>query len=259
MNAARFCTIVLLAALVGGCALFGGKEDETKGWSAEKLYHAARERMESGYYDGAIQYYEALQANFPFGEYAQQSQLELAYSYYKTEETESAIAACDRFIKLYPTHPNLDYAFYLKGLSNFNRGKGLTQRFLPTDPSQRDPGAALRSFQDFGELIKRFPESRYLADAQQRMVYLRNLLAQHEVNVANYYMRRGAYVAAANRAQYVIENYQQTPSMPEALVVLTRAYKVLELEDLAADAMRVLELNYPDHPGLAEVRRVTVE
>lgn len=258
MKSPQSISLFLVAALVSACSLFGEKPDETAGLTAEQLYEKARDRMESGYYDGAIKYYEVLQAQFPFGEYAQQAQLELAYSYYKTEEAASAIAACDRFIKLYPTHPNMDYAYYLKGLANFNQGKGLTQRYLPTDPSQRDPGAALRSFQDFSELIKRFPESRYVEDAKQRMVYLRNILAQHEVNVANYYMRRGAFVAAANRARYVVENYQQTPSMPDALIVMVKAYKILEMNDLAEDALRVLELNYPNHPGVYEVRNVTV-
>lgn len=249
---------LLGVALLAGCSIFGEKSDETTGMTAEDLYHAARDRMDSGYYDGAIELYEALQARFPFGTYAQQAQLELAYSYYKTEQPAAAIAACDRFIKLYPTHPHLDYAYYLKGLANFNQGKGLTQRFLPTDPSQRDPGAALRSFEDFSELIRRFPQSRYVEDARKRMVYLRNILAQHEVNVAHYYMRRGAYVAAANRARYVIENYQQTPSMPDALVVMAQAYRVLELDQLADDAIRVLELNYPNHPGLYRVKRIEV-
>jgi len=253
--------VLISAALclaLAGCGLFGEKPDETSGLTAEQLYRTARDRMDSGYYDGAIQFYEVLQARFPFGTYAQQAQLELAYSYYKTEQPEAAIAAANRFIKLYPTHPHMDYAYYLKGLANFNQGKGLTQRYLPTDPSQRDPGAALRSFEDFAELIRRFPQSRYVEDAQQRMLYLRNVLAQHEVNVAHYYMRRGAYVAAANRARYVVENYQQAPAMPEALTLLAQAYRVLEMDDLADDAIRVLELNYPNHPGLFRLREVSV-
>ncbi|MGH8644702.1 MAG: outer membrane protein assembly factor BamD, partial [Gammaproteobacteria bacterium] len=191
-----------------------------------------------------------------FGEFSKQAQLDLAYAYYKTEESASAIAACDRFIKFYPTSSNVDYAYYLKGLANFNQGKGLAQRYLPNDPSQRDPGASLQAFRDFTELTKRFPNSRYLRDARKRMMYLRNILAQHEVNVANFYLWREAYLAAANRALYVVENYQQAPAMPDALTLLVRSYKALQLEDLAADAMRVLERNYPDHPGVADVKKL---
>jgi outer membrane protein assembly factor BamD len=244
---------------MSGCAFFGGDEkDETESWTAEELYEQAKNRMQRNYYDGAIQYYEFLQQRFPFGIYAQQAQLELAYCYYKINETESGIAALERFVKLYPTHPHMDYAYYLKGVINFNAGRGLTDRFVVRDPSQRDQGPAVKSFQDFGELIVRFPDSRYAEDARLRMTYLRNILARHEVNVAHFYMRRGAYVAAANRARYVIEHYQQAPAMPEALLLMAKAYKVLELEDLAADAVRVLELNYPDHPGLRDVRRTAV-
>lgn len=257
----RSLTLLLLLVLLTGCGLIGGKdeEDETVGMTAEKLYNLAKDRMDSGYFKGAIEYYEILQKRFPFGPFAQQAQLDLGYCYYKSEEPASTIAALERFLKLYPTHPHTDYAFYLRGLANFNRGKGLTQRYLPTDPSQRDQGAALESFQDFSDLIKQFPESRYIADAQQRMVYLRNILARHEVNVANYYMRREAYVAAANRARYVIEFYQQTPAMPDALVVLAQSYTVLEMDDLAEDALRVLELNYPEHPGIGQVRNIVIK
>jgi outer membrane protein assembly factor BamD len=147
----------------------------------------------------------------------------------------------------------------LKGLSNFNKGKGFTQRYLPTDESQRDPGAALHAFQSFSELIKRYPDSEYVADSEQRMRYLRNVLAKNEVHVANYYMRRGAFIAAANRARYVIENYPRTPSVPDALVVLAKTYRILEMNDLSDDALRVLELNYPNHPGAYEAKNVKVK
>ena len=234
----------------------------------ERLAATARARLgrslairevDSGSCNGAIEYYEKLQGRYPFGPYAAQSQLELGYCYYKQDESESAIAAVDRFMKLNPTHPHMDYAFYLRGLINFSSGKGLVERHLPRDASQRDPGASLQAFNDFSELIKRFPDSRYVADSQLRMRHLRNILAQHEVNVANWYMRRGAFVAAANRARYVIENYQQTPAMPEALILMAKSYKVLELDDLSADALRVLELNYPNHPGIEEVKATKVD
>ncbi len=256
----RAIGLTALLAL-GGCGYFQAQSDkdrEEAKWPEDRLYNAAKDRLDSGACGGAIEYYEKLQARYPFGVYTQQSQLELAYCYYRTDDPASSMATIDRFIKLYPSHPHMAYAFYLRGLINFGRGWGLTERYLPKDPSQRDPGASLQAFNDFSELIKRFPDSIYVDDAQLRMRYLRNILAQHEVNVANYYMRRGAFVAAANRARYVVENYQQTPVMPEALVLLAKSYKVLELEDLAADTLRVLELNYPNHPGLEEVRQTRV-
>lgn len=255
------CTLLALAALIlSGCGLLPGKKGDQlpENWPEEKLYFAAKDRLDSGSCNGAIDYYEKLQGRYPFGPYAAQAQLELGYCYYKQDETASALAAIDRFMKLNPTHRHMDYAFYLRGLINFSSGKGLIERHLPRDPSQRDPGASLQAFNDFSELIKRFPESRYVSDAQLRMRYLRNILAQHEVNVANWYMRRGAFVAAANRARYVVENYQQTPAMPEALILMAKAYKVLELDDLSADALRVLELNYPNHPGIEEVKATRV-
>lgn len=255
----RILTPILLILLLGGCSFFGEKEDETVLWSADRLYAEARGQLDAGNYDDAVDYYQKLEARFPFGKHAQQSLLDLAYAHYKNSEPEAAIAACDRFIKLYPQNRFVDYAYYLKGLSNFNRGKGLAQRLLPRDEAQRDPGSALRSFQDFSELVKRFPDSQYRADSEQRMRYLRNRLAQNEVYVATYYMRRGAFVAAVNRARYVIENYQRTPSVPDALAIMARCYRILEMEDLASDALRVLEKNYPNHPGIYEVRQLSVK
>ncbi len=256
----RAAGLLLLFAL-SGCGYFQSQSDrdrEAAKWPEDRLYHAAKQRLDSGSCTGAIDFYEKLQSRYPFGVYTQHAQLELAYCYYRTDDPGQAIATIDRFIKLYPSHEHMAYAFYLRGLINFGRGYGLTERYLPKDPSQRDPGISLESFNDFSELIKRFPDSIYVEDAQKRMRYLRNILAQHEVNVANYYMRRGAFVAAANRARYVVENYQQTPAMPEALVLLAKSYKVLELNELAADAMRVLEINYPNHPGIEEVKQTRV-
>lgn len=256
----RFSCLVFVL-LLGGCGYLQSLSDRDKEeskWPEDRLYHAAKDRLDGGACGGAIEYYEKLQSRYPFGVYTQQSQLELAYCYYRTDDPGSAMATIDRFIKLYPSHPHMAYAYYLRGLINFGRGWGLTERWLPKDPSQRDPGASLDSFNDFSELIKRFPESIYVEDAQLRMRHLRNILAQHEVNVANYYMRRGAFVAAANRARYVVENYQQAPAMPEALVLMAKSYKVLELEDLADDTLRVLKLNYPNHPGINEVEDTRV-
>jgi outer membrane protein assembly factor BamD len=242
--------VLSLALVVSGCGLLPDKIDETKDWSAQKLYSEAKASLNEGDYQTAIDYYEKLEARYPFGKFAQQAQLEIAYAYYKYDEPESAIAAADRFIRLHPKHPSVDYAHYVKGLANFNRGKGLVERYLPTDASQRDQGAALQSFNDFAELVRRYPDSRYADDAAKRMQYLKNNLAMYEIHVARYYMKRGAYVAAANRAKYVIENYPKTPATPDALVLMVKAYRQLDLTDLANDALRVLELNYPDHPEL---------
>jgi outer membrane protein assembly factor BamD len=257
MRAMRILVVVWLAA-VGGCGLLPDKIDETKGWSAQRLYSEAHGNLSEGDYEKAIDLFEKLQARYPFGHFAQQAQLEMAYAYYKFDEPESAIATLDRFAKNYPRHPNLDYAYYLRGLTNFNRGLNIIERFLPTDQSRRDPGAARQSFDDFAELLRRFPDSKYADDARQRMVYLRNNLALYEVHVAEYYMRREAYVAAAKRAKYVVEYYQGSPAVPEALAVMAKAYKLMGVDDLSADALSVLEHNYPNHPAIAEIRELQV-
>ena len=254
----RYGFLFLCLLLGGGCAWLGDKDDSAKNWTVERLYSEAKGALDSGYYSKAVEYYEFLETRFPFGVYGQQSLLDLAYAYYKTEEFESAMAACDRFIRLYPQNTHVDYAYYLKGLVNFNRGKGLVARFLPIDTSQRDQSSSLTAFHAFAELLEKYPQSNYAEDAQKRMVFLRNRLAKHEVHVANYYMKRGAYLAAANRARYVVETYPRTPAVPEALTVMSKAYKILELHDLSEDTLRVLELNYPNHPGLFEVKETVV-
>jgi outer membrane protein assembly factor BamD len=232
-----------LALSLSGCSWLKGQEDQTKDWSVTKLYAEAASELDSGGYETAIEYYEKLEARYPFGRYAMQAQLDVAYAYYKADEPEAAIAAADRFIKLYPQNPFVDYAYYLKGIVNYNRSVGFLDRYIPTDPSQRDPGSALDSFQDFGELVRRFPDSKYAADAHQRMLYLRNNLAKHEVNVARYYVKRGAYLAAIERANYVVEHYQRTSAVKSALQVMIDAYERLGKNDMAADAQRVLTLN----------------
>jgi outer membrane protein assembly factor BamD len=250
--------LALWVAASSGCSLLRSQEDETKDWSASKLYSEARGSVNDGDYQQAIKYYESLEARYPFGQYAQQALLEMAYAYYKSDEPDSALGAADRFIKTYPTHPNVAYAYYLKGLVNYNRGLGFLERYMPTDLSQRDPGSMEQSFRDFAELVRKFPNSKYAEDARQRMLYLRDMLAQHELNVATYYMRRGAFVAAAGRAKYVVEHYPRTPAVPDALGTMAKAYKILGLNDLAADALRVLKTNYPTNPMVREVERTVL-
>ena len=252
----------LFIFLLSSCSYFEEKEDETKDWDADRLYSEAKGNLDAGFYSDAVDYYQRLESRYPFGEHAQQSLLDLAYGYFKSEEHDASIAACNRFIKLYPQNIHVDYAYYLKGLASFNKGKASVQRFIPNeivDESQRDTGAAQEAFQYFSELIKKFPNSEYVDDAEQRMRHLRNNLASNEVFVATYYMRRGAFLAAANRARYVIENYNRTPVVPEALVIMARAYRILEMEDLARDAIRVLKLNYPNHPGIYEIEDLEIK
>jgi len=239
----RSTLIFALALTLSACAWLESQKDRTKDWSANKLYAEAAQELDSGNYKRAIEYFEKLEARYPFGRYAMQSQLDVAYAYYRAEEPESAIAAADRFIKLYPQNPYVDYAYYLKGIVNYNRSVGFLDRYIPTDPAQRDPGSALDAFQDFAELLRLFPDSKYASDARQRMIYLRNNLAKNEVHVARYYMKRQAYVAAANRCNYVVEHFQRTSAVEDAMELLVEAYKNLGEDKLAADAERVLTLN----------------
>ncbi|KRT55096.1 outer membrane protein assembly factor BamD [endosymbiont of Ridgeia piscesae] len=243
MHLFRFLILVLLLSLISACSLLPEQIDKTKGWSASKFYSEAKSAMMDGDYDSAIEYYEGLEARYPFGRYATQAQLDIIYAHYKNSEPDSAIAAAERFIRLHPQNPYVDYAYYLKGLANFNRNHSITTRFIPTDSSQRDAGAALTSFSDFAELVRRFPESKYASDARRRMIYLRNNLAKYQIHVARYYMRRGAYLAAANRANRVVANFQRTSVVDEALQIMVDAYTRLGLKNLAEDAERVLTLN----------------
>jgi outer membrane protein assembly factor BamD len=238
---------LLLGALIASCGwLRGGEQDETKGWSAQRLYAEAKSLLNSGRYEEAIKYYRRLEARYPYGRYAQQAQIEIAYAHFKDNEPALAVAAADRFIKLHPNHPNVDYVYYLKGLANFNDDLGWLGWLGGQDLTERDPKAARDAFEAFRELATRFPESRYTPDAIARMNYLLNALASHEIHVARYYMRRGAYVAAANRAQYALKHYPQAPANEEGLVILVRAYDALGMKDLRDDAERVLKRNFPD-------------
>ncbi|MDD3529434.1 MAG: outer membrane protein assembly factor BamD [Gallionellaceae bacterium] len=247
----RILAAMLTLTLLGACSLLPEQIDETKGWTANKLYAMAKEQLDEGNYTQAIQYFEKLEARYPYGPYAQQAQLEVAYAYYKDNEPVSAIAACDRFIKLHPNHANVDYAYYLKGLANFNEDTSLLAALGDQDMSERDPKAAREAFLAFKELTTLFPDSKYSPDAQARMRYLVNALASHEVHVARYYYKRGAFVAAANRGKYVLEHYQQAPALEEALAIMARSYDQMGMADLRDDAQRVLKQNFPTSPWLS--------
>lgn len=234
-------TVMLLTA----CGTLSDAPDETAGWSAQKIYTEAKDAMETAAFERAITLFEKLEARYPFGRYAQQAQLEIAYAYYKAGETAPAIAACDRFIKLHPNHPSVDYAHYLKGLVNFNDDLGFFGNVSRQDPTERDSRAALDALAAFRELVIKFPDSRYSDDARQRIAYLVNALASNEVHVARYYMKRRAYLAAINRAQAVVKTYSQAPAVEDALVVMVLAYDALGLTQLKDDAQRVLLKNFP--------------
>ena len=244
-----FLFTLLITLLLTGCG--GKKENITEDdREAAAIYDLARETLGTRNYNQAIVLYKALRNRFPFGRYAEQGQLDLAYAYHKAGEPENVSATVDRFIRTYPTHPNVDYAYYLRGLTYYEQNKSLLTRIFPERVSSRDQSLARTSFDGFSELVRRYPQSRYVPDARQRMVHLRNNLAVYEVTVADYYIRRKAYIAAVNRAKYVIENYPGTPASNEALVVLSKAYEKLELDELEQDARRILTLNDPLNPYL---------
>jgi outer membrane protein assembly factor BamD len=241
-----FGSLVLLLALgLSGCASTpADKSLDSSKWSAEKLFKEAKMALNANDYEIAIKHYETLEAKFPFGQYAEQAQLDTAYAYLKFDEPDSAIASADRFIKLHPRHENVDYAYYLRGLASTSKKEDpFDAIFSAQDSSIKDPGSTQKSYDYFSILVKRFPQSRYAADALQRMGHLRNNLAMHEIHVANYYAEREAYVAVVNRAKYVISNFPRTPASRLALQLMVDAYKALKMNDLAADAKRVLDLN----------------
>jgi outer membrane protein assembly factor BamD len=253
MQRSLLALFAALAVLTAGCGLLPGDKDETQGWSAQKLYGEAKDAMAAKTWDKAAKYLEKLEARYPYGRFAQQAQLDVAYCYWKNGERASALAAADRFIKLYPGHSNVDYAYYLKGLVNFNENSGFLSIIDNPDLSERDSKGTRESFEAFKDLVARFPESKYAEDATARMRYLVNALAQYEVHVARYYMKRGAYVAAANRAQFAVQNYPQAPALEEAVFIMVKAYDNLGMTDLRDSADRVMRKNFPESKYLKGV------
>jgi outer membrane protein assembly factor BamD len=235
----------MLLVLLAGCSLT--PLDETKDWGPDRIYYAARSELESKNYQKAISYYQKLESRYPYGRFAQQAQLDTAFAYWKDAEPALALAACDRFIREHPNHPNVDYAYYLKGRINFNEDLGMLGFISGKDLSERDPQAARDAFDAFKDLVTRFPDSKYAKDSEARMKYLVNALSSHEAHVAEYYYRRAAYVAAVNRAQYVLKTYPRTPAVERALVVMTRSYDAMGLPELRDDTERMLRTNFPDN------------
>lgn len=240
---------LLLPFALTGCAIFGDPTelDDTKGWQADRIYAEGEAKMIDKDYDKALVYFQKLESRFPHGKYATQAQLEIAYIHYKKQDPVSTVIAADRFIKLHPNHPNVDYAYYIKGLASFSE-RGVIEKYTAQQISDRDPKTLKLSFAALKELVERYPKSRYHKDATQRMLYLVNALAQHEMHVARYYMNRTAYLAALNRAKYVLEYYPHSTSVEEALVVSVSAYDYMDLTDLKDDTLRILKTNYPQNP-----------
>lgn len=237
--------VMLFGALFSGCSLLPELKDETGTWSVERIYQTGREAVNEGNYLRAIKMFESLESRYPYGPYAQQAVLQLAYANYKAGEMSAAVSAADRFIKQYPNHANVDYAYYVKGLANFNEDFGFLTFLANQDLSERDPKTLRESYNAFRDLVAKFPESKYAADSTARMRFLVNALASGEVHVARYYYNRGAYVAAASRAQATVVTYPTAPVIEDALWVMVSAYDKLKLPDLRDDARRVLEKNFP--------------
>lgn len=248
-------SVVLFSLLLGAAALLGGcsstpTKDATAGWSPNRLYKEAKDEMNAGAFEKAVGLYEKLEGRAAGTVLAQQAQLDKAYAHYRANEPILAVATLDRFIKLHPTSPALDYAYYLKGVVNFNDNLGLFAALSKQDLSERDQKAAKESFETFKDLVRIFPDSKYSLDARQRMTYIVDSLALYEVHVARHYFQRGAYHAAVNRAQTAIVDYREVPANEEALYILFRSYDALGMEQLRDDAKRVLDKSFPNSPYL---------
>jgi outer membrane protein assembly factor BamD len=247
----KYILILLVSLSLWGCS----SNDELPDMAdtgEQGMYEDIQRYLKNESYNEAVRGLQLLESRYPFGKYAEQAQLELIYAHYQAYEHEAAVEAADRFIRLHPQHPNVDYAYYMKGLAAYTGNDDIFDRFVPTDPSQRDLSHSKEAFAEFVQLLARYPDSPYAADARARMIALRNVLARHEIAVANYYFRRGAYLAATNRGAYVVENFQQTPAVADGLAVMAQGYILLGYNELARETIEVLALNYPDHYSLDE-------
>jgi outer membrane protein assembly factor BamD len=240
--------LLLLLALTLGAAGCGTKEevDPTADWSAEKFYLEARAELDDGNYLTAIEYYETLESRFPFGKHAMQAQIDVAYAYFKFDEPDSAITAIDRFIKLHPRHPSVDYAYYLKGLVNYERGGNILDLISERDTAEFDKNLLLRAYNDFKLLLQRFPDSKYATDARKRMIFLRNELARADFNIARYYASRDAWVAVVGRTQFILQNFEGTSVIRQTLELQLQAYQRLGMDLMARDTQRILARNFGD-------------
>lgn len=244
----RFLFLTTLVVLLSACA--STKKEEVL--PEEAYYENAREAMNSGNFNEAEENLDALETYYPFGRYAEQAQLDLIYARYQNLDLEGARAAADRFLRLNPQSDHADYALYMRGLASYNLDIGLAARYFPIDVAARDPGEQLQSFRDFSELLNRYPNSQYAADARQRMIAIRNRMAELEIHAARYYIKRQAYVAANNRGRYVVENYPSSPSVEEALIIMAETYQFLDLKKATRDTIALLRTNFPNSDALNE-------
>lgn len=246
---AKTVSVTLILLIGVGCASNEPPRPQNQG--AEQLYREAKSRLDSGDFLGAVEAFEALGARYPFGNYTQQAQLDVAYAYLKQDEFDNAISSADRFIKLYPRSDNIDYAWYMKGLANFSRGGSTLERLFPRDMAKVDQAWLRASFADFDTLVSRFPNSVYTPDAIERMKFLHNEMARHELLTAQYYFKRGAMVATINRVQYLLNHFEGSEHVGNSLALMASAYAAMGQVDLQQDTLRVLALNEPKHPALA--------
>lgn len=237
----RHLFLILTSAMLFACA--GADKDETAAYSAKELYEEAQTAIDSAEFQTAVKHLESLEARYPFDPYAKQAQLDIAYAYYKFEELDQATSAVERFARLHPRDPHMDYVYYLKGLINFNRGQGLLDAWFPREPSRHDPAVLEQAFNDFATLVRRFPNSVYAGDANQRMIYLRNQLAEKEILIAQFYVERQSWLSSAKRAKAVIERFPNTIWTKDALDIMLLSYQKLELTELAADTQRIIDYN----------------
>jgi len=239
----RQLLLLLLSATLFACAGHDTEDDETAGYSAKELYEEAQSSLEAAEFQSAVKNLESLEARYPFDPYAKQAQLEIAYAYYKYDELDQAKSAVERFARLHPRDPHMDYVYYLKGLIDFNRGQGLLDDWFPRQPSKHDPAVLEQAFNNFATLVRRYPNSTYAGDAYQRMIYLRNQMAEKEILVAEFYIERKSWLSAAKRAKAVITRYPNTVWTKRAMEILLLSYQKLGLDDLAADTQRVIDYN----------------
>ena len=250
MNLRVLFIYISLAVTINGCTYWNEmmrEVDTTKSLTPAQIYNDGKEFLNAGDFVNAIKYFEVLESRYPFGIYATQAMLDLAYAHYEYEDKDQTIIQCNRFIRLYPNHPNVDYAYYLRALANFEKSANVIARFLGADTSRYDVTSLRDSFDDFSLIINKFPSSKYVKDSRNRLLYLKNKMASNELYIAKYYRKRLAHVAAIERVKYMLENFGGTPSTEEGLVLLIDSYNDLGIYDLAYDSSRVLITNYPNY------------
>ncbi len=254
-------TCLIITCLLSGCSFLDKmleEEDTTVGLTAAELYGEGKEFLNLEDFNNAIEYFEVLESRFPFGKYSTQAMLDLSYAYYASEQRDKAIIEINRFIRLYPNHPEVSYAYYLRALANFDKDANVLTRFFGYDPSRYDVTTLKESFNDFSIVVNRYPETKYADDSLNRLIYIRNQIARNELYIAEYYSKRSAHVAAIERIKYMLENYGGTPSTEKGLLILVKSYNNLNMRQLAFDSARVLKKNYPEYNIDERDRKIVV-